>query len=939
MERLKGTWAWVKDRLPNPMKRGKPHFNFITTHYTYMLGLTILGSIMIYPAGVTPYIDALFFAAGAATQSGLNTIDVNKMHTYQQVVLYFIACIANPIFINTCVVFIRLYWFEQRFDHIVKEARSNRRTRTRSRTVSESRPDADPGRVEMGVNGRKITVLHHTTKPNGMSARSANAKVNGMNEKERIEHLSGSVADPFGSTSESGESSEKRETEPTEDARDISDTDENVAPDVILTQEESEEDEEEDQREKEPEEKPADQTWLGRNPSLKREITFADQVKPSAHRRQASNLQSVPERPKPVRLETEHHIAFLERQRNIKDQGTLRIPNPREFDRGDKPHEVDSDEEGDALNRQMTRNTLPSSPRMRARTFSDAPSAEINGDDHPVRRGIIIDEPERPQRDRQQSQSSDTGRSPRFNIFGTLRNFRSRQHGESTTLGRSLSGFTNRTFSFTKSQDRDMADPMPYLSWQPTIGRNSQFVDLSEAQREELGGIEYRALKTLALVLVCYFIGFHLLGVIVFVPWILESRKYGEVVTSIGQNRTWWGIFTPASMFNDLGFTLTPDSMISFQSAVMPLLFGSFLIIIGNTGFPCMLRFVIWLSSKLVPRGSGIWEELRFLLDHPRRCFTLLFPSKANWWLFAVLVALNGVDLIFFIILDLNDETVTSLSPGFRVLNGWFQAASTRTAGFASVNLADLHPAIQVSYLIMMYISVFPVAISVRRTNVYEEKSLGIFAGEEEDDEENRSYVGQHLRRQLSFDLWYIFLGFFIITIVEGHRLEDTNAYAFTMFSVLFEIVSAYGTVGLSLGYPTINASFSAEFATLSKLIIIAMMIRGRHRGLPYALDRAILLPSENLNKNEEEGATVAREDSDEARPYSRSSSNRDSNVPPEASGASMDFSPTGLRHMRRGSQVSTRSAGTRTQPPTRRMSKIIMSGLSAGPTMGRKYD
>ncbi|THY36402.1 potassium transport protein TRK1/TRK2 [Aureobasidium pullulans] len=943
MERLKGTWAWVKDRLPNPMKRGKPHFNFITTHYTYMLGLTILGSIMVYPAGVTSYIDALFFAAGAATQSGLNTIDVNKMHTYQQVVLYFIACIANPIFINTCVVFIRLYWFEQRFDHIVKEARSNRRTRTRSRTVSESRPDADPGRVEMGVNGRKITVLHHTTKPNGMSARSANAKVNGMNEKERIEHLSGSVADPFGSTSESGESSEKRETEPTEpteDARDISDTEDNVAPDVILTQEESEdEDEEEDQREKEPEEKPADQTWLGRNPSLKREITFADQVKPSAHRKQASNLQSVPERPKPVRLETEHHIAFLERQRNIKDQGTLRIPNPREFDRGDKPHEVESDEEGDALNRQMTRNTLPSSPRMRTRTFSDAPSAEINGDDHPVRRGIIIDEPERPQRDRQQSQSSDTGRSPRFNIFGTLRNFRSRQHGESTTFGRSLSGFTNRTFSFTKSQDRDMADPMPYLSWQPTIGRNSQFVDLSEAQREELGGIEYRALKTLALVLVCYFIGFHLLGVIVFVPWILESRRYGEVVTSIGQNRTWWGIFTPASMFNDLGFTLTPDSMISFQSAVMPLLFGSFLIIIGNTGFPCMLRFVIWLSSKLVPRGSGIWEELRFLLDHPRRCFTLLFPSKANWWLFAVLVALNGVDLIFFIILDLNDETVTSLSPGFRVLNGWFQAASTRTAGFASVNLADLHPAIQVSYLIMMYISVFPVAISVRRTNVYEEKSLGIFAGEEEDDEENRSYVGQHLRRQLSFDLWYIFLGFFIITIVEGHRLEDTNAYAFTMFSVLFEIVSAYGTVGLSLGYPTINASFSAEFATLSKLIIIAMMIRGRHRGLPYALDRAILLPSENLNKNEEEGATVAREDSDEARPYSRSSSNRDSNVPPEASGASMDFSPTGLRHMRRGSQVSTRSAGTRTQPPTRRMSKIIMSGLSAGPTMGRKYD
>ncbi|KAI5205837.1 potassium transport protein TRK1/TRK2 [Aureobasidium subglaciale] len=936
MERLQGSWAWVQNRLPNPFKRGKPHFNFITTHYTYMLGMTILGSVMIYPAGVMPYIDALFFAAGAATQSGLNTIDVNKLHTYQQVVLYFVACLANPIFINTCVVFIRLYWFEQRFDHIVREARNQRRTRTRSRTVSESREDPDLGRVEMGVNGRKITVLHHTTKPNGMSARSANAKINGMDEKERIEHLAGSSTETYGSTSESAESSEKRESDSGDgDEEDAINKDERIAPDVIVTQDEDRN----DTAEESSDEEPPEQTWLGRNPSLKREITFADQVKPSAHRRQASNLESVPERPKPARLETEHHIAFLERQRNVKDQQTLRIPNPREFDRGDQPHEVESDEEIEGLNRQMTRNTLPSSPPLRARSFSQAQAAELNGDDHPVRRGIIIDEPERPQRDRQSSISSSERRPHRLNILAPLRIFRSRQHGESTTFGRSLSGFTNRTFSFTKSQDRDMADPMPYLSWQPTIGRNSQFVDLSEAQREELGGIEYRALKTLALVLVCYFIGFHLLGVIVFVPWILESNKYGNVVASDGQSRTWWGIFTPASMFNDLGFTLTPDSMISFQTAVMPLLFGSFLIIIGNTGFPCMLRFVIWLASKLVPRGSGIWEELRFLLDHPRRCFTLLFPSKANWWLFGVLVGLNAVDLIFFIILDLNDETVTSLSPGFRVLNGWFQAASTRTAGFASVNLADLHPAIQVSYLIMMYISVFPVAISVRRTNVYEEKSLGIFAGEEEDDEENRSYVGQHLRRQLSFDLWYIFLGFFIITIVEGHRLEDTNAYAFTMFSVLFEIVSAYGTVGLSLGYPTINASFSAEFATLSKLIIIAMMIRGRHRGLPYALDRAILLPSENLNKNEADSTTIARDSSDEARPYSRSSTNRDSNVPPEASGASMDFSPTGLRHMRRGSQVSTRSAATRSQPPTRRMSKILMSGLSAGPTMGRKFD
>jgi len=200
---------------------------------------------------------------------------------------------------------------------------------------------------------------------------------------------------------------------------------------------------------------------------------------------------------------------------------------------------------------------------------------------------------------------------------------------------------------------------------------------------------------------------------------------------------------------------------------------------------------------------------------------------------------------------------VTSVPSGFRVLDGLFQAASTRTAGFAVVNLAALHPGIQVSYLIMMYISVFPIAISVRRTNVYEEKSLGIYGSKDEEveDEKQPSYVGAHLRRQLSFDLWYVFLGFFIIALAEGSRLQSTNDYAFTMFSVLFEIVSAYGTVGLSLGYPNIDASLSAEFTVISKLVIIAMQIRGRHRGLPYELDRAILLPSESLHKKEDQDA------------------------------------------------------------------------------------
>jgi Trk-type K+ transport system membrane component len=66
---------------------------------------------------------------------------------------------------------------------------------------------------------------------------------------------------------------------------------------------------------------------------------------------------------------------------------------------------------------------------------------------------------------------------------------------------------------------------------------------------------------------------------------------------------------------------------------------------------------------------------------------------------------------------------------------------STRTTGVSVVNLQLINPALLVSYLIMMYISVYPIAMSIRNTNVYEEKSLGVYS--EEEDEDHRSYLGE----------------------------------------------------------------------------------------------------------------------------------------------------------------------------------------------------
>ncbi|KAI9763781.1 MAG: low affinity potassium transporter [Geoglossum simile] len=751
-------WAWLKGNIPRNFSVKK--LKFISIHC----------SVILFAIGGLRYIDALFFASGGATQAGLNTVDINKIKTAQQMVLYIMPMIANPIFINTTVVFIRLYWFEKRFQHIVEEARSYRRTRSRART--EAREETNPGCIERGVGGRDIIVLHENR--NTIAPYPGSAPTH-MPEKE---------------ASSSSESSGRGSG--------------NTVPNL-------------------PPERPRDiqlenpQASHGGNGNMRGE-------------------QSV-----------EQHITFLEKQRNPKDEGTLRIPGPRDFDRGDVPQRVEDGEE----------NTL-------FRSVTEASQADVafggtteqNGGDTVAKRTITIDE-----------SSKAKLRKPLSNV----------SLPRMPSVGSAIEGLRSRARSSTwNSKSPKEIETVPYLSYSPTIGRNSAFANLTEEQRDELGGIEYRALKTLAAILVSYFVALHTLGWVFYMGWIMKSSKYGSVVTSVGQARPWWAFFTAASMFNDLGFTLTPDSMVSFQGAVFPLLLGSFLIVVGNTGFPIMLRLIIWLLSKFATVNGALWEELNFLLDHPRRCFTLLFPSKATWWLFWVLVLLNGVDLVFFIILDLNDPTVTSIAAGYRVLDGWFQAASTRTAGFSVVNLANLHPAIQVSYLVMMYISVLPIAISVRGTNVYEEKSLGIWASPEEDkaDAKDPSYVGAHLRKQLSFDLWYLALGLFIISIAEGKHIQNVNEYvsdrswkspstkssltrtkAFTIFSVLFEIVSAYGTVGMSLGYPNTNPSFSAQFSTISKLVVIAMQLRGRHRGLPYELDRAILLPSESLHQKEDEDA------------------------------------------------------------------------------------
>lgn len=156
----------------------------------------------------------------------------------------------------------------------------------------------------------------------------------------------------------------------------------------------------------------------------------------------------------------------------------------------------------------------------------------------------------------------------------------------------------------------------------------------------------------------------------------------------------------------------------------------------------------------------------------------------------------------------------------------------------------------------------------------YEEKSLGVFEAAPEDEEEEPNldekqprrerigkYFGWHLRRQLAFDIWWLVFAIFAICIIERSKImDDSNAPWFNVFriggsqhmhcvrmnradydrpGIVFELVSAFGGIGLTLGIPTENFGFSGAFGPVSKIVVIIIMVRGRHRGLPVAIDRA----------------------------------------------------------------------------------------------------
>jgi Trk-type K+ transport system membrane component len=114
----------------------------------------------------------------------------------------------------------------------------------------------------------------------------------------------------------------------------------------------------------------------------------------------------------------------------------------------------------------------------------------------------------------------------------------------------------------------------------------------------------------------------------------------------------------------------------------------------------------------------------------------------------------------------------------------------------------------------MMYISAYPIAMTIRSSNVYEERSLGIYSDDPDyehfsqkhqkkspfawfrqgvlapaKESSGRYFLKQQIRAQLAHDLWWLVLAIWLIMIVEAGNFEGDPAL-FSVFNVIFETVS-----------------------------------------------------------------------------------------------------------------------------------------------------
>ncbi|MCX3061993.1 TrkH family potassium uptake protein [Streptomyces beihaiensis] len=270
---------------------------------------------------------------------------------------------------------------------------------------------------------------------------------------------------------------------------------------------------------------------------------------------------------------------------------------------------------------------------------------------------------------------------------------------------------------------------------------------------------------------------------------------YGE---SVGE-ALHQGYFHAVSAFNNAGFGLRPDSVTRYADdpwVVLPLAAA---VILGGLGFPVLLE----------------------LLRHRHRRRT---TGRRGWSLHTKLTVLTTVGLlitgtVLTCLLEWsNRATLGPFDWGDKLLLGFFHSAMTRTAGFNSVDIASMHSSTLLLTCMLMFIGGGSAGTAGGiKVTTFAVLAAGMVA--EVRGEPNAAVLGRRLaphvlRQALTVSL----LG---IGVVMSATLALLTMTKDSLEPVLFEVVSAFGTVGLSTG-------ITGDLPTDGRLVLVALMFIGR---------------------------------------------------------------------------------------------------------------
>ncbi|WP_432136953.1 MULTISPECIES: TrkH family potassium uptake protein [unclassified Streptomyces] len=270
---------------------------------------------------------------------------------------------------------------------------------------------------------------------------------------------------------------------------------------------------------------------------------------------------------------------------------------------------------------------------------------------------------------------------------------------------------------------------------------------------------------------------------------------YGE---SIG-DATYLGLFHSVSAFNNAGFGLHPDSLTRYARDAWVTLPVAVAVILGGIGFPVLLELLRHHRRK---QRTG------------RRGWSLHFRLTVV----TTALLLAGGTLLTCVLEWNNATTLGPLSSHQKILAGFFHSAMSRTAGFNSVDVGSMTAATLLLTCMLMFVGGGSAGtaggIKVSTFAVLGAAMLAEVRGEPHSGVMGRRLAPHVLRQALTVALAGV--GFVMTATLALLSVVDAP-----FEQVLFEAVSAFGTVGLSTG-------ITGDLPTVGRLIVIVLMFVGR---------------------------------------------------------------------------------------------------------------